>query len=141
MKIRNARLALIPFVLAVAFGCGGSNVSGISGETRGGGIGGGTNSYVGSALSASPSVADAGSAVSWTLTLDVPASGDEVFTLSTSSGSFSSLPATVTIPSGQKTVTFSGTLATTASGDVAVTATSSAHVKVGHVTARAMWGE
>jgi len=143
MKFRNAHLALIPFVLAFAVGCGGSNVSGIDKETRGGGFGdSGTNIIALPPLAATPSTADGGTNVSWTLSISTPAIGNEVFTLSASpAGSFTGLPSTVTIPSGQTSVTFSSTLAKTADGDVTVTATSSAHVRVGHVTARAMWGE
>lgn len=134
MKIRNARLALLPFVLAFAFGCGG-NSAGIDGGivgTRGGGS---------TPILASPATADGGTVVTWTLNLDAPSANGETFTVTSSpAGSFTSIPSSVTVPSGQSSVTFNTTLANSANGDVTVTATSSARVRVGHVTARAMWG-
>jgi len=137
MKFTKARLLLIPFVLAVAFGCGG-NSAGSGGDlgTRA------EDTGVTAVMAPSPATADGGTVVTWTLTLSAPAVGNETFSLSCSpAGSFSSLPTTATVPSGQSSVTFSSTLANGASGDVSVTGNSPLRAKTGHVMARAMWGE
>jgi len=70
-----------------------------------------------------PATAEAGSTFVGTVTLMGAPTQDEVVSLGTNSSScFAYLPATVTVPAGSTSVSFSATFATAVNGNVSITA-------------------
>jgi hypothetical protein len=96
-----------------------------------------TGGYEPVVVAPTASTAVAGTAVTWTVTLDHAVNstdGPGVVLLSCApTGAFTNLPSSVTVASGQTSASFSATLASTISGDVVVTGVISNRSKAGTV--------
>jgi hypothetical protein len=128
---RSGLFVLGLIAVGVLAGCGGS------GPAQS--VDGGRGQLVPVAVALSPSVANAGTTVSFSVDLDAIAGTPTSVSIGCSDSSmFTNLPSSVIVPAGTKTVTFSSTLSSNANGYYSVTATRGANVAT--ATGRAIWG-